>query len=182
MQNITFVTGNANKLRELEAIAKDRLNFNSQRIDLVEIQSSDLKEIVEHKLKEAYQKIGEAVIVEDTAAGLDSLNGLPGPFIKFFHDKIGDDALYQLAKKEGELATIVCTAGYFDGKNLLIAEGTIKGRVVKPRGDNGFQLDKVFVPEGESRTMAEMSLEEKNKISHRSKAFSSLIEQIIANT
>jgi non-canonical purine NTP pyrophosphatase (RdgB/HAM1 family) len=178
---ITLVTGNPNKVKEIEAIAHGRLEFQNQKIDLTEIQSADLHEIVERKLKEAYEKIGGPVVVEDTAAGLDNLNGLPGPFIKFFHDKIGDDALFKLAKRDGEPASITCTAGYYDGQNLIITDGVIKGTVTSPRGDNGFQLDKVFVPEGETRTMAEMSPEEKNAISHRFKAFSALIDKILAS-
>lgn len=178
MKTITLVTGNPNKLRELQAIAPAGLQFDSKAVDLTEIQSLDLREIVEDKVRRAYDVVGGPVIVEDVSAGLDELEGLPGPFFKFFKDKLGEDALLKLAKKPGAAVTICCLAAYYDGKQMLFGEGVIHGKVVEPRGENGFGFDPVVVPEGEIRTMAEMSAEEKNALSHRGKAFRHLLEKL----
>lgn len=183
---ITLVTGNPDKLRELQAIAASlatRLEFTAQEVDLTEIQSLDLQDIVADKLRWAYETVQQPVIVEDVAAELASLQGLPGPFIKFFEQKLGRDALYQLSKQPGDSVVIRCVAGYYDGKTMLFAEGVLSGTITAPRGDNGFGFDCVIVPDsqtGEQRTVAEMSDEDKNAISHRAKAFKLLLEQLPA--
>lgn len=147
-----------------------------------EIQSLDVREIVEHKLREAYRQVGKPVIVEDVSAGLASLNGLPGPFMKFFEQQLGRDALYQIQKVPNDMVTIRCIAGYFDGQRMLFGEGIVRGHITAPRGDNGFGFDSVVVPDnqpsGQQRTYAEMSTEEKNAISHRGQALRNLLAQL----
>jgi non-canonical purine NTP pyrophosphatase (RdgB/HAM1 family) len=179
MKQLTLVTGNPNKLRELRQIAPVELNLTCRNIDLPEIQSLDLFEIVEDKVKRAYEHIKGPVIVEDVSAGLDDLEGLPGPFYKFFSAKLGDTVLLKLSKiANSNKITIQCIAAYFDGDKVLYGKGVIHGVVVEPRGENGFGFDSVVVPNGESRTMAEMAAIEKHKISHRGQAFNELFSQI----
>lgn len=179
MPTITLVTGNPNKLRELRAIVPANLNVTSHELDLTEIQSLDLQKIVEDKVKRAYGIIKGPVIVEDVSAGLDGLAGLPGPFYKFFREKLGDEILVRLAAvAESPKVTVQCTAAYYDGDRLLFGVGLIKGTIVEPRGGNGFGFDPVIVPGGGTRTMAEMTAEEKNRISHRGQALRNLITQL----
>lgn len=83
-----------------------------------------------------------------------------------------------MAKISSDKITIHCLAAYYDGQNMLFGEGIIHGTVVEPRGEHGFGFDPVVVPNGQSQTMAEMRLEEKNRISHRGQAFRKLIEQL----
>jgi non-canonical purine NTP pyrophosphatase (RdgB/HAM1 family) len=177
MKQIYLVTGNANKLREWQAMMPDTIQLESVDVDLPEIQSDDATEIVTDKARRAYEIIGKPVVVEDVEAGLEKLNGLPGPLIKFFNAKLGKDALYKLAGKEGEKATVACTIAYYDGNEALVVRGEVNGTVVAPRGD-AFGFDIVFVPEGETQTYAEMGPEKKNKISHRSKAIKKFVEKI----
>lgn len=182
MTAIVFVTGNAGKLKELTALAPDDAQITSQKIDLDEIQSLDVREIVEHKLREAYRHVRKPVIVEDVGAGLASLNGLPGPFMKFFVQQLGRDALYQIQKVPNDTVTIRCVAGYYDGQRMLFGEGIVHGHITAPRGGNGFGFDSVVVPDdqldGQQRTFAEMTTEEKNAISHRGQAFRKLLVQL----
>lgn len=178
MQIITIVTGNPDKVRELEAIAKGQLHFVMHELDLPEVQSLDTHEIVEDKVRRAYDILKAPVIVEDVSAGLDHLQGLPGPFFKFFEKKLGKETFLKISTEPNPKVTISCLAAYFDGKIMLFGEGTIHGKVVKPRGENGFGFDFSVVPDGETRTMAEMSPEEKNAISHRGKAFRDLLTQL----
>jgi non-canonical purine NTP pyrophosphatase (RdgB/HAM1 family) len=175
---ITLVTGNPDKLRELQAIAPANMDLVFQSIDLVEIQSLDLHEIVEDKVKRAYVAVKGPVIVEDVSAGFDDLAGLPGPFYKFFRAELGDTILLKLAAIASDKVTIRCLAAYYDGQQLLFGEGVEKGTIVKPRGTNGFGFDPFIVPAGETRTLAEMSPEEKNAISHRGQALRNLLEQL----
>jgi inosine triphosphate pyrophosphatase len=182
LPTIVFVTGNPNKLQELEAIAPPELQFDAEKIDLDEIQDLDVRRIVEHKLRQAYATVKRPVIVEDVSAELVSLNGLPGPFIKFFEKQLGRGALYTLSKVTDDAVTIRCVAGYFDGIRMLFGEGIVEGTITAPRGENGFGFDCVVVPnnqpDGRNRTVAEMSTEEKNAVSHRAQALTNLLAQI----
>ncbi len=177
MKQIYFVTGNQHKLQEWQAMMPADITLEPVDVDLIEIQSDDPEEIVVDKVRRAYEVTGKPVVVEDVEAGLDKLRGLPGPFIKFFNKKLGKDALYQLAGKEGEKATVACTVGYYDGKSMIIVRGEVQGTVVAPRGDS-FGFDIVFVPDGETLTYGEMSKDKKNSLSHRSKAIKLLIDKL----
>jgi non-canonical purine NTP pyrophosphatase (RdgB/HAM1 family) len=178
MKTITIVTGNAGKVRELEAMAMGGLDFVMHDVDIDEIQDMDLEKIVKDKARKAYEEIESPVIVDDVSAGLDSLNGLPGPFIKFFNKLLGGDALYQLSKSENDSVTISCTAAYYDGVQFILGRGAVRGKVVASRGNNGFGFDVCVVPDGQSRTMAEMTAAEKMQISHRGRAFRDLLSQL----
>lgn len=176
---VTFVTANPNKLAEAQAILPWPLT--SAHLELMEIQSLDLEEIITHKLKEAFDQIGSPVIVDDVSAELESLNGLPGPFIKFFEQKLGADALYKLSKVKGDRAKIICCMGYYDGQKQVVVRGVLHGKVVAPRGDNGWGFDKVIVPDGQTSTMSEMLSEQKNKLSHRYLALQELSKVLSPN-
>lgn len=180
---MTFVTGNAGKLREVQALAPASMSLDSRSLELDEVQSLDLEKIVRHKLQQAYAAIGSAVIVEDTGAGLESLGGLPGPFVKFFVAELGSPALYRLSDKAADKVTVSCVAGYYDGSTMLFGNGAITGMVCEPRGSNGFGFDPTIIPDdqpdGQRLTMAEMPLETKNADSHRARAFRDLFSRIM---
>ncbi len=175
---ITLVTGNPHKLIELQAIFPASLNLVSKKIDLVEIQSLSLHEIVRYKMQQAYSVVGGPVIVEDVSAELDKLNGLPGPFVKYFNDQLGREGLYKLAG-EGRIK-VTCAMGYYDGETEYIADGILEGTVVPPREGEGFGFDFVLVPDGYDQTLSELGLEVKNTISHRFKA-ASILSELLAN-
>ncbi len=172
---MTLVTGNKHKLEEWRHLLPKNISLEFVDIALDEIQSMDLAEIVTDKAKRAYAKLGKPVVVEDIATAIDSMNGLPGPFIKFFVKQMGNDCLVRLAGKENSPATVTCTVAYYDGVSVVVATGEVKGTVVTPRGKNGFGFDFGFIPAGADRTYAEMTPEEKGKVSHRSKAIIALI-------
>ncbi|MGI0134510.1 MAG: non-canonical purine NTP pyrophosphatase, partial [Candidatus Micrarchaeaceae archaeon] len=97
--HITLITGNPGKLKELQALAPNRLSITSRSLDLPEIQSLDVREVVEDKVRRAYEQIRTPVIVEDVSTGLDGLQGLPGPFFKFFERTLGKRTLLILSKE-----------------------------------------------------------------------------------
>lgn len=143
-----------------------------------------------------------AVMIEDTCLSFDCMGGnLPGPYIKWFLDGVGVKGLYKMAaalhapsdengkKCIGPRAVASCIFTVaFSEDDIRLFEGTCEGTIVQPRGDQGFGWDPIFEPTeqsggeptGESahgkKTFAEMSAEEKNKISHRSKALAALKE------
>jgi inosine triphosphate pyrophosphatase len=179
-QHILLVTGNANKLREWQGLMPNDITLESIDLDLPELQSDDPETIVADKAKRAYEAAGKPVVVEDVSAELVRLNGLPGPFIKFFIKRLGNDALYQLAGKEGEAAIVSCAAAYYDGEKLITVRGDVHGTVVAARGDNGFGFHVTFVPDGHTKTYAEMTSDEKNSVSHRGRAIQLLIDELHA--
>ena len=163
---ITLISGNPNKLRELQVVFPDDINLQLQSLELDEIQSLDVEAIIRHKLRQAFAMVQGPVIVEDVSAELENLNGLPGPFIKFFEQQLGRGALYKLSS-EGTVVTIRCAMGYYDGSTERIVEGILRGTISAPRGEQGFGFDCVIIPDGYDVTMAELSDEQKNTMSHR---------------
>lgn len=172
---IYFLTGNKNKFEEVKAILGEVEQLD---IDLPEIQEIDAKEIIKAKLLEALNHKQGEFLVEDTSLYFDCLHGLPGPLIKWFLKTIGNEGLFNIADKlenlTAEAKTIVGFAKSHD--EIYFFEGSIKGQIVSPRGDNGFGWDKIFEPDGFSKTFAEMSLEEKNEVSMRRIALNKLKE------
>lgn len=180
MNPIVIVTGNENKLKEIISIFGDDIEITNEKIDLTEIQSINLEEICEHKVKEAYKILQKPVIVEDTSAYLDELNGLPGPFIKFFHEQLGFEALIKLANScTSRNATVVNNLAYYDGKQLIQAKGEIKGTITtKLHKGEGFGFDFCFTPLGFDKTFSELGRETKNNISGRKIAIENLKQQL----
>ena len=177
MNHIYLVTGNQKKLKEWQAIVPADIELESASIDLPELQSDNPEEIVVDKAKRAYEAVGKPVVVEDVSAGLDKYDGLPGPFIKYFVQRLGGDALYKISGEEEAAATVSCSVAYYDGTTLLSVRADVHGTVVAPRGDNTFSFDVVFVPDGETQTFSEMDPDKKNSLSHRSKAIKLFIEK-----
>jgi len=170
MKTITLVTGNPAKLREWQRLLPAKYNLESLDVELPEIQSLDPEVIVADKAKRAFELTGKPVVVEDIAAGLDELNGLPGPFIKFFIKAMGENALYQLASEDGVAAAVTCAIGYHDGEHNFTVKVAVQGKVYSARGENGFGFDKCFVVDGQDLTYGEMSHDQKDAISHRAQA------------
>lgn len=163
MKEITFITGNQKKAEYLEKY----LGFPVQhyKLDLDEIQSLDLKQIVEHKVRQAYERVGKPVLVEDVSLGFVALNGLPGPFIRFFLEKMSFETLCSLLDGKERKAIGRCVFGYYDGENLELFEGVLEGEIAKqPAGENGFGWDKIFIPQGYSVTRASLSEEDYRKV------------------
>ncbi len=166
MKEILFATGNPNKLSEAREILP--VPVVQLDVDLPEIQSLDLQEILTAKLEAAYAACSRPVIVEDVSAELEALGGFPGPFIKFAEKSIGKGALFELLKGHGsKRAHIIAMVGLHDGSQTRFFSGQIDGTITSPRGEYGFGFDFVFIPDGYDKTMAELGPEIKNVISHR---------------
>lgn len=104
-----------------------------------------------------------------------ALNGLPGPYIKWFMDGIGPFGLHRMIKDwEDKSATAICMIAFSENVDspVHIFKGTSEGRIVEPRGSLEFGWDPCFEPKGYSQTYGEMDEAMKNKISHR---FNSLV-------
>ena len=95
---ITFLTGNKNKLREAKEILTYH-NIQKEEIDLEEIQAVDSRDLIVAKLVLGYEKVKKPIMVEDTGLHFECLNGLPGALIKWFIKKIGVEGCWDLVKR-----------------------------------------------------------------------------------
>jgi len=176
-KNLIFVTGNANKLKEVRAIlAKSNIEIDSQDLDIPEIQGTT-REVAIAKCRAAAEQLGGPCITEDTALCFEAMNGLPGPYIKYFMKELGHDGLNKMlvgfpSKAAWALCTFAYSAG--PGSEPILFEGRTDGQVVPARGDNKFGWDPIFEPDGTGQTYAEMSTERKNTLSHRYRALEKL--------
>ncbi|KAI3841939.1 hypothetical protein MKW92_027862 [Papaver armeniacum] len=171
---VTFVTGNAKKLEEVRAILGTSLPFQSLKLDLPELQGEP-EEISKEKARLAAIQVNGPVLVEDTCLCFNALQGLPGPYIKWFLQKIGHEGLNNLLMAyEDKSAYAMCVFSLALGPNTepITFLGKTMGKIVPARGPNDFGWDPIFQPDGYDLTYAEMPKEEKNKISHRSRSLS----------
>lgn len=171
MENqIHFVTSNKKKLRELSNLLQKQLI--QVHLDLNEIQTCDLKVLVEDKLSQAWKRLGCSLLVEDTSLYFNAWGELPGPLVKWFVENLGPHGMYQAFQNfNNQKARAVCCLGYTsDGETLHLFHGEVEGKIVAPRGLSGFGWDSIFCPEGTQRSFAEMSEEEKGEFSPRGRS------------
>lgn len=136
------------------------------------------------KAREVAVAVGLPAVADDSGLCVDALNGMPGVFSARWAGTHGDDAanlrllLAQLdeVSEDHRGAHFACAAALvLPTGEAHVVEGRIEGSLIRePRGSGGFGYDPVFVPDGHSRTTAEMTAAEKNAISHRGNAFRSL--------
>lgn len=165
-----LVTGNPSKLVEARRLFPE---IEAVELDLPEIQSLDLHEVLRAKAWEAWRRLERAVIVEETGLELPALNGFPGPLVKWMLEAIGPEGIARTVGATGDpRAAARCALMYYDGEREIVAEGVTSGvLVLPPRGTEGFGWDPVFEPEGSPRTYGEMTAAEKDAISHRGRAW-----------
>eukprot|EP00761_Pharyngomonas_kirbyi_P007623 gb/GECH01007633.1/.p1 GENE.gb/GECH01007633.1/~~gb/GECH01007633.1/.p1 ORF type:complete len:197 (+),score=42.45 gb/GECH01007633.1/:1-591(+) len=183
-KRITFVTGNKGKLREVQQILGDHFNIVSHKVDLPELQGEP-QGITREKCERAKEAIKGPVFVEDTGLCFNALQGLPGPYIKWFLDKIGHDGLNKMLNGfDDKTAYALCTVAFSPGSggDIHVFSGHTNGRIVPARqGENGFGWDPIFEAEDTGKTYSEMDKEEKNAISHRYRAMAALREFLVQN-
>lgn len=157
-----FITGNQNKANYLSKSLG--LSLEHQKVDLDEIQSLDPKVIIEHKVKQAYQIIKKPVLVEDTSLVFNALNGLPGPFVKFFVEAPNglENMCRMLDGFTDRSAYGTAIYGYYNGQEYRFFEAKLHGLIAQhPCGDGGYGWDSIFIPNGyNGLTRAELSPEQ----------------------
>ncbi len=175
LDDLVFVTSNLGKLREAEEVLGIELDHNG--LDLPEIQSLSLEEVVQSKARAAFDRLSIPVLIEDTSLELVAMGDFPGPLIRWLLSSVGPVGICQLAEVFGDAGAVVrCMFCATDGIDEVSGIGVVKGTIVSsPRGGRGFGWDSVFAPQdADGRTYAEMSSIEKNAISHRRKALEAL--------
>ncbi len=177
---ITFITGNHHKLKEAQAVLGELVV--GQDIDLPEIQSLDVKEVVKVKLLDARKEVTTgAIMVDDAGYYFESLGRLPGVFSKFFLQELGHAGIYDLVTSlTTSRATSYTCIGYMDEDDRIeyfIAE--VSGELVAPQGEHGFGFDSLFIPDGHKERFAEMEESTYKDVKPRGKALVLLKEFLL---
>ncbi len=175
--SITFVTGNPGKVEEMRAVL-DPLGIAviQDSRGYPEIQHDELRGVAEAGAGYLLATGLEApFLLEDAGLFVSALEGFPGVYSSYVFQTIGTGGILRLlegVEKEVRTAAFRANLLYVDEQGIPHHfDGTVKGHIVdKASGDAGFGYDPIFVADGETRTFAELSAEEKNAISHRGQA------------
>lgn len=186
---LIMASGNQGKLKEVKAILNNYDIYSKDEVGLrnfeVEENQETIRENSAKKAREVYGKVEyllpslgiSGVFADDTGFFIDVLGGAPGVHAARFAGDHDDQAniqkVLELMKGEENRNAFFQTVVWLKGQNgdenhfSAILVGTI---ATEPKGENGFGYDSIFIPKGETRTLAEMTDEEKNAISHRREA------------
>lgn len=191
---IILSSGNKHKINEIkdilknmpfDVVSKDDLGYKD--FDVVE-DGSTLEENAFKKAEELHMLVKGIVIADDTGLFVDALNGEPGVYSARY---AGETVSYKdnnklllknlrnvpMEKRTAKFKTVIAVV-FEDGKRIM-AEGTCSGKIAfEEQGENGFGYDPLFIVDGVDKTFAEMTEEEKNKISHRAKALLNLKKKL----
>ena len=187
---VYFITGNKYKFQEVsEIFKKKKIKYDLEQRDIktTEIQTQKLKDVALFKLNSVKHKIKGSFFVEDAGFFVDiPLEGFPGAYSSYVLKTIGNEGILKLIndfnRSVAHFSAII--AFYFKRiDKILFFEGMVEGKVSKTiRGKGGFGFDPIFIPNiTPDKTFAELSTEEKNKISHRGQALGKLLEFLEKN-
>lgn len=158
------------------------MGFALERIDLdlPEPQSLDPSEVAEVKVRAAFERLRRPVLVEDSGLEVDAWGGFPGALVKWLEKSAGLEAIARMLDSFPDRgARAVCAIACFDGRSIVASRGVTEGSIASaPRGSGGFGWDPIFVPRGSSGTYAEMIPDEKDRVSHRGRAWRELEKKL----
>jgi len=187
IHELIFATNNLHKLSEIQAIiGGDFIVKSLQQIGCTEDIPETAPTLEGNALLKAqyvFNKLGKNCFADDTGLEIESLDGRPGVFSARYATD-GHDFEANIDKVLEELSGITNRKARFRTVIALILdrsvhyfEGIVNGEIISERkGIKGFGFDPIFMPDGYGQTFAEMPLAEKNKISHRARAVSKLVE------
>ena len=166
--NLTYATTNKYKLAGAkQALAGTGVNLiapDEALSDVPEIQSDDQQVVSVDKALKYYDLLKRPLVVMDSGLFIDELKGFPGVYTKYALDTIGIDRIVQLLGGAARAYT-QRTITYFDGNKPQIFTLKLQGALLKePRGNNGRNYDKYFLPDSKNKTLAEMTDEEKAEL------------------
>jgi len=165
---ILFATGNSGKLEEARQMLPGA-DIRRLGVETVEPQEGSLSEISKYKVRTAAENAevdSGFVMADDPGLFVDELNGFPGPLSHPFEEKVGKEELLKLV--EDRSASLRCSIALLDceDREVEVFTGSQNGRLVAPRGEEGFGYDPMFVPEGGDATWGE-DQSQKEDSSHR---------------
>lgn len=186
---LVFATHNKHKVSEIRHILPVTVSLVTlDDIGCMEDIPETGQTLEENALQKAiyvHQKYGCNCFADDTGLEVDALGGMPGVISARYAGE-GKSAEDNVKKLLGEMeglndrkAVFKTVIAFIVNKEKYLFKGEVKGRIsVKRVGENGFGYDPVFIPEGEMRSFAQMTLEEKNTLSHRARAVNKFVQFI----
>ncbi len=156
--HVIFATGNTGKVASLERYTEHLdITIEARDLDLTEPQFEDIEDIARAKAAEAYQKLKQPVLVQDTGFYIEALNGFPGPYAQYAQQTIGAEGFIQLMKgKNNRKCKFVGVLAYADenGDITTFRDETATGTIAEAMDDNPLRFDAwsvlwhIFIPEG----------------------------------
>ncbi len=176
-----FVTSNIHKFQEARRVLSEyKIATAKLRVGAVEIQDDKLENIAEASVLDAVKNCGLPIFVEDAGLFIDALKGFPGPYSKYVYNTVGVKGILKLMKNiENRSAHFQSVIAFSSpDEHPICFCGKVDGKIsLQERGTSGFGYDPIFEPtEGDGRTFAEMTLNEKNGYSHRAEALRTFAE------
>jgi XTP/dITP diphosphohydrolase len=181
MSTLVFATHNTKKILELRSLLKDEFTVISAlelAVPEPEETGTTMEENSALKANFVFDHCKKPSLADDSGLEVDALDGRPGVYsARYAGEPKSDKAnltkvLSELQDETERGAQFRTVLSYRDENGLHQFEGVVRGSLIlEPRGVMGFGYDPIFVPEGDTRTFAEMELSEKNQYSHRAKAF-----------
>ena len=189
VMKLVFATNNKNKVREINALLGDKFKIYSLAeincFDEIPETADTLEGNALQKARYVSERYGYDCFADDTGLEVKSLDGRPGVYTARYagEDCTAEDNMRKLlqemegvADRSARFRTVI--ALIINGEEKLF-EGAVEGNISEAKsGEEGFGYDPVFIPEGHSRTFAQMDLEEKNSMSHRGRAIRELVEYL----
>lgn len=194
MKRIIFATGNAGKMKEIREIIADLdveiVSMKEAGVDVEIVENgSSFEENAVIKARTIMEHTGELVLADDSGLEIDYLNGEPGIYSARY---MGEDTSYHIknnnlisrlegVEDEKRTARFVCAiAAAFPDGEILTVRDTVEGRIgYEEKGENGFGYDPIFYLPEYGKSSAQLSPEEKNRISHRGKALRKMKEELL---
>ncbi len=193
MKKIIFASGNEGKVAEVRKILSE---LNIQIVSLLDVDfigeieenGDSFEENAKIKAIGIFNNYKLPTIADDSGLVVEQLNGEPGIYSARYAGIGSDDEANNIkllenlsSKPEPHRAKFVCSAAYYSGKEIYVTVGEVYGKLIsEARGTNGFGYDPLFVPDGYSKTMAELDSRTKNSISHRFKAFDQIKKHLFS--
>jgi len=179
---ITFVTTNPGKFREVSAkLAPLGVRLRRRDRAYPEVQADRLEDVVRAAAHVVSREVRGEFLIDDSGLFVEALGGFPGVYSSYAYRTIGPAGVLTLMRGRRERAarfeTVFLLGRY--GRPARVFRGVCEGAIARaPRGRGGFGFDPIFVPRGFRRTFGEMSLGEKNAISHRGRAAEALARHL----
>lgn len=168
MKDLIYITGNQYKLYTARKfLEKYEINVIGKKIECPEIQADNIEDVARYSAEYACSKLNCAVLKNDMGLIIPALKGFPAAYTRYVEDTLGEDGILKLMEGENnrEAYFYECLAYAKPGEETKIFISKTKGKLdVKKSGEYGWSWDRIFIPEGESITMANFSDKERAKL------------------
>jgi len=168
-----FATGNKHKVNEVQLLLGKKLEIKQKNLKINEPKLNSIQKIAESKAKQAFKKIGKALIAEDTGIYFTALKNFPGTEPKRQFEELGFEGILKKLKGKKRNAFFITVICFTDGKTTKTFIGKLKGRITEKvflEKKDVLAYEKIFVPQGKKKVLAFFSRKNKNRFSHRAKA------------